>query len=151
MIEFFRNIRQCMIKENKVSRYLFYAIGEIVLVLIGISIALQINYWNENRIDRMEESILLTQLKQEFMANLAQLNDKIEQRNHIVHSAKRLPQYIDDAEKATFSDSLVYQLQRTVFVPTFNTHSTYFFSARDNGLQQNDSLRALLNRLGLIK
>ena len=49
MIKFFRNIRQNMIKENKVSNYLLYAIGEIVLVVIGILIALQINNWNESR------------------------------------------------------------------------------------------------------
>ena len=49
MIKFFRNLRQHMIKEHKVSRYILYALGEIVLVVIGILIALQINNWNENR------------------------------------------------------------------------------------------------------
>jgi hypothetical protein len=49
MIKFFRHIRQRMIKESKVSKYLLYAIGEIVLVVIGILIALQINNWNEQR------------------------------------------------------------------------------------------------------
>jgi len=49
MIKFFRKIRQNMIKESKVSKYLIYAIGEIVLVVIGILIALQINNWNEER------------------------------------------------------------------------------------------------------
>ena len=47
MIKFFRKIRQNMIKENKVSKYLLYAIGEIILVVIGILIALSINNWNE--------------------------------------------------------------------------------------------------------
>ncbi len=49
MIKFFRNIRQTLIMENKTSKYLKYAIGEIVLVVIGILIALQINNWNEQR------------------------------------------------------------------------------------------------------
>ncbi|MFT6046016.1 MAG: hypothetical protein ACI9WC_001721, partial [Arenicella sp.] len=49
MIRFFRKIRQNLIKENKVGKYLLYAIGEIVLVVIGILIALQINTWNEDR------------------------------------------------------------------------------------------------------
>ena len=49
MIKFFRKIRQNMIKENKASKYLLYAIGEIILVVIGILIALQINNANENR------------------------------------------------------------------------------------------------------
>ena len=49
MIKFFRNIRKTHLMENKTSQYLKYAIGEIVLVVIGILIALQINNWNENR------------------------------------------------------------------------------------------------------
>ncbi|SHH42148.1 DUF6090 family protein [Winogradskyella jejuensis] len=47
MIKFFRRIRQQLLSENKFSKYLLYAIGEIVLVVIGILIALQINNWNE--------------------------------------------------------------------------------------------------------
>jgi hypothetical protein len=48
MIKFFRKIRQGLISENKFSKYLLYAIGEIVLVVIGIFIALQLNLWSEN-------------------------------------------------------------------------------------------------------
>ena len=49
MIKFFRKIRQKLLSEGKTGKYLKYAIGEIVLVVIGILIALQINNWNENR------------------------------------------------------------------------------------------------------
>ncbi|WP_412561468.1 DUF6090 family protein [Winogradskyella sp. MIT101101] len=49
MIKFFRHIRQSMINQNRTKKYLLYAIGEIILVVIGILIALQINNWNENR------------------------------------------------------------------------------------------------------
>ncbi|NRD19784.1 hypothetical protein HNV08_06960 [Winogradskyella eckloniae] len=49
MIKFFRHIRQRLLSENKFSKYLLYAIGEIVLVIIGILIALQINNKNEQR------------------------------------------------------------------------------------------------------
>mgnify|MGYP001591841413 CR=1 FL=1 len=49
MIKFFRRIRQGLLSENKFSKYLLYAIGEIILVVIGILIALQINNWNEKR------------------------------------------------------------------------------------------------------
>jgi len=49
MINFFRAIRQNLVNEGKASKYLKYAVGEIVLVVIGILIALQINNWNENR------------------------------------------------------------------------------------------------------
>jgi len=49
MIKFFRKIRQNLLSESKFSQYLIYAIGEIVLVVIGILIALQINNWNEEK------------------------------------------------------------------------------------------------------
>ena len=49
MIKFFRHIRKSLLMENKTSKYFKYAIGEIILVVIGILIALQINNWNENR------------------------------------------------------------------------------------------------------
>ncbi|MCK8482273.1 DUF6090 family protein [Psychroserpens algicola] len=49
MIKFFRKIRQNLLSEGKTGKYLKYAIGEIILVVIGILIALGINNWNENR------------------------------------------------------------------------------------------------------
>ena len=49
MIKFFRKIRQNLLKENKTGKYFKYAIGEIVLVMIGILLALQVNNWNQNQ------------------------------------------------------------------------------------------------------
>ena len=62
MIKFFRKIRQKMLTENKFSKYLIYAIGEIILVVIGILIALSINNWNENRKTQKEELALYTRI-----------------------------------------------------------------------------------------
>ena len=56
MIKFFRKIRQRLLTENRLGKYLLYAIGEILLVVIGILIALSINNWNEER--KNEEKIL---------------------------------------------------------------------------------------------
>nr|HAD52704.1 hypothetical protein [Algoriphagus sp.] len=55
MISFYRRIRQKLLKENRITRYLTYALGEIVLVTIGILIALQINTWKEERNDHKRE------------------------------------------------------------------------------------------------
>ncbi|MBT8205860.1 MAG: hypothetical protein KJO20_10835 [Eudoraea sp.] len=68
MIKFFRRIRQQLLTENQFSKYIFYAIGEIILVVIGILIALQINTWNQNRLDSKEETQLLEaiQVKMEY-------------------------------------------------------------------------------------
>jgi len=62
MIKFFRRIRQKMLSENKFHKYLLYAIGEIILVVIGILIALSINNWNEGRKERIVEQNYLRRL-----------------------------------------------------------------------------------------
>lgn len=62
MIKFFRHIRRSLIQENKMGKYFKYAIGEILLVVIGILIALQINTWNSSRIDSNKEKEYLHNL-----------------------------------------------------------------------------------------
>lgn len=77
MIKFFRKIRHRLLSENKVSKYLLYALGEIVLVVIGILIALEINNWNENRKQLQQEKETIASLKLEFEKNLNQLEDNL--------------------------------------------------------------------------
>ncbi|MGB5418200.1 DUF6090 family protein [Algibacter sp.] len=66
MINFFRKIRQNLLKEGKTTKYFKYAIGEIILVVIGILIALQINNWNENNKNKKSEHKYLTYLSKEI-------------------------------------------------------------------------------------
>ena len=83
MIKFFRKIRQKMLTENKLSKYLLYAIGEIVLVVIGILIALQLN--NLNEIDKVKDTEILyiNALHDEFTNNLKEVERvmKVNERN----------------------------------------------------------------------
>lgn len=88
MIKLFRKIRQKILAENKLSKYLIYAIGEIILVVIGILIALSINNWNERRKEKELEkelvSVLITDLKSkkaEFVSDLAIGKTIIKQSN----------------------------------------------------------------------
>lgn len=70
MIKFFRNIRLRLLRENRFTRYLIYALGEIILVVIGILIALQINdYYNQKQIEKKFTSILL-QMQSEILADM---------------------------------------------------------------------------------
>ncbi len=66
MIKFFRRIRQKLLSENKFSKYFVYAIGEIVLVVIGILIALQINNWNQERLNSVEEQNYYKNIKRQL-------------------------------------------------------------------------------------
>ena len=76
MIKFFRSIRQRLLSENKFSKYLIYAIGEIVLVVIGILIALQINNWNESKKNSKKEFYLLQQLQKEFKKDSIKISNQ---------------------------------------------------------------------------
>ena len=69
MIKFFRKIRQNLLMENKTSKYFKYAIGEIVLVVIGILIALQINNWNEERKGLIKEKETLYKFFQDLKSD----------------------------------------------------------------------------------
>ena len=69
MIKFFRKIRQNLLSEGKTGRYLKYAIGEIVLVMIGILLALQVSNWNLDRKDRISERKLLDNIHRDFVHN----------------------------------------------------------------------------------
>ena len=73
MIKFFRKIRQKLLTENKVSKYLIYAIGEIVLVVIGILIALSINNWNESKKDRIRERVFLIGIQNDLKQDTTSL------------------------------------------------------------------------------
>ena len=79
MFRFFRKMRNSLLSENKFTRYFFYALGEIFLVVIGILIALQVNNWNENRKTKTFEKVILTQLKESLKRDLKVLNNNISQ------------------------------------------------------------------------
>lgn len=74
MINFFRKIRKRLADDNKPLKYLRYAIGEIVLVVIGILIALQINNWNEDRKAQKKTNAYLVMLSDEIKTNLRRLD-----------------------------------------------------------------------------
>jgi hypothetical protein len=87
MLKFFRKIRQQLLVENKLTHYFFYAIGEIVLVVIGILIALSINNWNTNQINRQEEKVILSTivegLKTDLINSIGSNIDECEKRIYI--------------------------------------------------------------------
>jgi len=95
MIKFFRKIRQNMIRENKVSKYMLYAIGEIVLVVIGILIALSINNNNETRKAREKELNYLTNIKSDLKLNINEIKNYIDIRTKRITSANNVIEYFE--------------------------------------------------------
>lgn len=88
MINFFRKIRQRLLAENRISKYLLYALGEIVLVVIGILIALQINNYNEIQKQRNREVKFLQSLKADLILEASELDRYIDIREGMVNSAQ---------------------------------------------------------------
>ncbi|PHS67979.1 MAG: hypothetical protein COB12_01835 [Flavobacterium sp.] len=78
MIKLFRNIRKNLLNEGKTSKYFKYAIGEIVLVVIGILIALSINNWNQNRKVNKYLSQVYTQLQKDLQTDTLNISQNIE-------------------------------------------------------------------------
>jgi len=78
MIKFFRRIRFDLMEKNKIWNYLKYAIGEIVLVVIGILIALSINNWNSNRSDRTRETEYMQSMLSDLQKDKSDLESKSE-------------------------------------------------------------------------
>ena len=107
-------------EKNKTGKYFKYAIGEIILVVIGILIALQINTWNQNRQDRKQEQQVLFQLLNEYENNLIQLNQKILIRNGIISSSFKLLNYKNDESRNVVADSFNLHLSRLFWRPTFD-------------------------------
>ena len=111
MIKLFRNIRQNLLNEGKTSKYFKYAIGEIVLVVIGILIALQINNWNEERKDQNKLlniyrliSIDIDNDIEELQANLDFYNDKKSVFEKVVHDSIT-PNLLDQGLSSLISSS----------------------------------------------
>ena len=90
MLKFFRRVRKRLIDQADLRRYLFYAIGEILLVVIGILIALQVNNWSEERKARQFESEILSLIDQNLRADAVQLKEILEYTNRVNSLTDRL-------------------------------------------------------------
>jgi uncharacterized membrane-anchored protein YhcB (DUF1043 family) len=135
MIKIFRQIRQRLIKEHKVSKYLLYAIGEIILVVIGILIALSINNWNENRKVNLEEKSYLKRLLQENKEDVLVFTKEIDLLNKTISIITDLSNRF---KTNTSSDSLLVHsaidyIQNSSEYPNFNPSTSTFEDLSSTG------------------
>jgi len=141
MIKFFRKIRQKMLTENKFSKYIFYAIGEILLVVVGILIALSINNWNDRKSANKIEQLSLNELKNNLKSDISDLENNINKDSLVIISFEVI---INNLTKTkVYHDSLAKHFGRLGDYSNFiNTNSAYE-SLKSTGLNKiiNDSLR----------
>jgi hypothetical protein len=127
MIKFFRRIRQNLLSEGNNVKYIKYAIGEIILVMIGILLALQINNWNESQKMNKWEHRFLIDLKSELITNLNQL-DSINNRHKLVGNAcielKALLKTATPKDKSRIDSIYTLTLFQTTFFPTTGVYDS---------------------------
>ncbi len=146
MLRFFRNIRQKLVEQDNIRKYIWYALGEIALVVIGILIAFQINNWNEERIQRNQELKILTQIHSDLQSNGEEIDLLLKKLEISTSSADSL---IKSFKKGEILGGFSYQVSII--------HRRFFFTASTSGYEQlkgslgtvirNDDLRNRLVQL----
>jgi hypothetical protein len=147
MIKFFRHIRRRLLSENKISRYLIYAIGEILLVVIGILIALQINNWNENLKKEKLELSVLKELKSNLLADLKDFQSDMKVYEAATKSSDVIIDFIDG--EIDYHDSLNILFGKIPVQGVFTPNKAAYDNLKVSGLRliSNDSLRAAISNL----
>lgn len=150
MLRFFRKMRKALIPENRFGRYFFYAVGEIFLVVIGILIALQVNNWNEQRKDRIQERNFLVRLEAEVSSDIENISNSIHANKSRMQRARFLMASINQSQLA--EDSATYFIQSIEYAGYTNNpvvSDNTFEEIKSSGklsLIRNEKLRSAIQK-----
>lgn len=143
MFRVFNKIRQQLFTEKRLVAYLGYAFGEVVLIVVGILIALQINDWAESRKDRLFEQETLAQIRENLQADHATLDEILANRLDAVQSIDNVLAIEDPTDP---DDDLKYWLADIMQFDRFNSITNAYEVLKSRGLDivRNDELRLVL-------
>lgn len=146
MIKIFGQIRQNLLSKGKIGEYLKYAVGEIILVVIGILIALQINNWNENFKLKDEENRILKQLNAEFKTNKKLLEVLNAKNKEVLNNLNKILALIPINPESVDLDSLSHYIIKTFDFNTFDPIQGTISELNNSSFKviTNDTLRNLL-------
>ncbi len=147
MIKFFRKIRYDLMGKNKTGKYLKYAIGEIILVVVGILIALSINNWNENQKLKVKELSVYKELRSELTESR---KDALGDLSDIERNQKSSSIVLNIIVSKKFNmDTLRNHLPYTYDIELFSPPTSAFESLKSIGFDvlSNDSLRLAISNL----
>ena len=144
MIKFFRKIRQRLLSENKFSKDLIYAIGEIILVVVGILIALGVNNWNQENKERRVGDDLLVRIHRDLVKDTVNFRREIDRNNVLREDLKALLVDVYDGvdtmeEVKKMSETWDLMLDQA-FTPNDNTYQS-MLSSGTLGLIRNQDLK----------
>lgn len=147
MINFFRKIRYNLMDTGKTAKYFKYAIGEIVLVVIGILIALSINNWNEQRKATKQEVKILKELKNDLVTNLNEINETYNTTKTREQSTVLILDYFKSNKPV--NDSLKMAFENINMDGLFNIANTTYKFIESQGINtlSNDSLRIRITEM----
>ena len=134
MIKFFRKIRQRLLTENKFSKYLIYAIGEILLVVLGILIALGINNWNQERKNNSLKKSYLENLKVDLQKDI----ENLEELNTINTSAEKEGFYLAEFLDNNLVEIDTLRLTNSIFFCGFIPNSTIISATYNDLINSNN-------------
>jgi len=142
MLSVLRKVRKQLLAKGSIYSYMLYAIGEILLVVIGILIALGINNWNENRKDRIAEQQILQSLHEEFIQNKQILKVAMEGANKSITSCYDLMELMREVptqKQIKLADSLIYlSIEHNAFNYSNNTFTEIVQAGKISMLLDND-------------
>ncbi|TFV93622.1 hypothetical protein E4S40_15375 [Algoriphagus kandeliae] len=131
MISFFRKIRQKLLSQNRVTRYLTYAVGEIILVSIGILIALQVNNWNEERKTKVFEKEILSLISENLTRDsvlITQEYQKAVLANQITDSI------LNRVNQGVFDETLNIWMAKVIRFERFKSQTSGFEVLKSKGM-----------------
>lgn len=147
MIKFFRQIRQNLLSEGKTGRYFKYAIGEIVLVVIGILIALQVNNWNEERKEDILQQKILHEIARNIDLDLVEIRHDISLMDSVNSACQRILNHLEHLPEPSYEFN--YDMATIRANPHFDPNTSGYSLLVSKGVEivKNDSLRELISVL----
>ena len=149
MINFFRKIRKQLADDNKPLKYIRYAIGEIVLVVIGILIALSINNWNEEKKNRIKEKIILETILSDLKTNKELIEEGFidyEERMNLSEDMANLFGKEHYKKNLVLTDSIIYWSAEYTAIELINTSIISLATSDRLELLQNEMLQKQIVR-----
>ena len=145
MIKFFRQIRHQLLVENRTSKYFKYAIGEIVLVVIGILIALSASNWNSNRINALREVETLKEIYKGLKVDYNALNNLIKDTELGINRITFLDSLLNE-EPPSYTSTIDTLFGAVYGFRFFSFEKVYYEDLKANNLNliKSDSLRQQL-------
>ena len=147
MIKLFRKIRQNLLNENKFKKYLIYAIGEIILVVIGILIAVSINNWKQSIDLKEEEQNLYGDLIQELQNDIREVQGKLDYNSHYLMRYNRASEIILNDPQRQLIDTLAVIATELANFSDFNKEESAYNKLATSGKLELITNKAILTRM----